>query len=154
MFTCAFLHGSPDHLIFNMLLLWIFGALAVELVGSKWMIITFVITAICGSAFHVFMNPDSRIPTLGASGAVMGFEGLYLGMAVRWRLPDPEVWPMSNPVSPSRLAVVGIIGLVIDYMGFLGGNLGVAYSAHLGGFVGGILLASVAVPMPKAAGQR
>jgi len=82
--SCAFLHGGFDHLFFNMLFLWIFGALTVELVGSKWMLITFVVTAICGSVFHVVMNADSSIPTLGASGAVMGFEGLYLGMAVRW----------------------------------------------------------------------
>lgn len=152
--SCAFLHGGAEHLIFNMLLLWLFGALAVQLVGNKWMLITFVVTAICGSVFHVFMNPDSAIPTLGASGAVMGFEGLYLGMAVRWHLPNPDIWPMDRPIPPSQLAVVGIIGLVIDYMGFLGGNLGVAYSAHLGGFVGGVILGSVAVPMPRVAQPR
>jgi len=150
----AFLHGGFDHLLFNMLFLWLFGALAVELVGSKWMLITFVLTAICGSVFHVFMNAGSPIPMLGASGAVMGFEGLYLGMAVRWHLPDPDIWPMTRPIPPSQLAVLGIMGLAMDYMGFLGGNLGVAYSAHLGGFVGGIMLGAVAVPMPRVAHRR
>ncbi len=154
MLTCAFLHGGFDHLLFNMLLLWVFGALAVELVGNKWMLITFVLTAFCGSVFHVVMNPDSTIPTLGASGAVMGFEGLYLGMAVRWHLPDPEIWPIARPIPPAQLAALGIIGLIMDYMGFLGGNLGVAYSAHLGGFVGGILLGSTIVPMPRVARPR
>jgi len=152
--TCAFLHGGFDHLFSNMLFLWIFGALAVELVGNKWMLITFVVTAICGSLFHVVMNPASPIPTLGASGAVMGFEGLYLGMAVRWHLPDPDIWPMNRPIPPTQLAVLGIMGLAMDYMGFLGGNLGVAYSAHLGGFVGGIVLGSIAVPMPRLAHHR
>lgn len=152
--SCAFLHGGFDHLFFNMLFLWIFGALAVELVGSKWVLITFVVTAICGSVFHVVMNAQSSIPTLGASGAVMGFEGLYLAMAVRWHLPDPEIWPMDRPVPPAQLAVLGIMGLVIDYMGFLGGNLGVAYSAHLGGFVGGLVLGAVVVPMPRLAHRR
>lgn len=152
--SCTLLHGGFDHLFFNMLFLWIFGALAVELVGNKWMLITFVVTAICGSVFHVFMNPESSIPTLGASGAVMGFEGLYLGMAVRWHLPDPEIWPMDRAIPPSQLAFLGIMGLAMDYMGFLGGNLGVAYSAHLGGFVGGIILGSVAVPMPSLARRR
>ena len=152
--SCAFLHGGFDHLFFNMLFLWLFGALAVELVGSKWMLITFVVTAICGSLFHVVMNTDSSIPTLGASGAVMGFEGLYLGMAVRWHLPDPDIWPMTTPIPPAQLAFLGIMGLTMDYMGFLGGNLGVAYSAHLGGFVAGIVLGSVAVPMPRLAHRR
>lgn len=152
--SCAFLHGGFDHLLSNMLFLWIFGALAVELVGSKWMLITFVVTAICGSVFHVVMNAGSSIPMLGASGAVMGFEGLYLGMAVRWHLPDPEIWPMDSPIPPAQLAVLGIMGLTLDYMGFLGGNLGVAYSAHLGGFLGGIVLGSAIVPMPRLAHRR
>lgn len=152
--SCAFLHGGFDHLFFNMLFLWIFGALAVELVGSKWMLITFVVTAICGSVFHVVMNAESPISTLGASGAVLGFEGLYLGMAVRWHLPDPHIWPMSRPIPPSQLAALGIIGLAMDYMGFLGGNLGVAYSAHLGGFVGGLMLGAAIVPMPRLAYRR
>ncbi|PQJ28699.1 rhomboid family intramembrane serine protease [Rubritalea profundi] len=152
--SCALLHGGFDHLLWNMLYLWIFGALAVELVGNKWMLITFVVTAICGSVFHVVMNAGSPISTLGASGAVMGFEGLYLGMAVRWSLPDPEIWPMDRPISPAQLAAFGILGLVMDYMGFLGGNLGVAYSAHLGGFVGGLVLGAFAVPMPRTAHRR
>jgi membrane associated rhomboid family serine protease len=116
--------------------------------------ITFVVTAICGSVFRIVMNAGSSIPMLGASGAVMGFEGLYLGMAVRWHLPDPEIWPMDRPIPPTQLAVLGIMGLTMDYMGFLGGNLGVAYSAHLGGFVGGIVLGSVVVPMPRLAYRR
>ncbi|MEO1858085.1 MAG: rhomboid family intramembrane serine protease [Rubritalea sp.] len=150
----AFLHGGFEHLLFNMLYLWIFGALAVELIGSKWMLVTFVVTAICGSMLHVVMNAGSPIPTLGASGAVMGFQGLYLGMAVRWALPDPEIWPMDRPIPPGQLAILGIIGLVMDYMGFLGGGLGVAYSAHLGGFIGGIVLGAFVVPMPGSARHR
>lgn len=152
--SCAFLHGGFDHLLFNMLFLWIFGALAVELVGSKWMLITFVVTAICGSVLHVVMNAESPIPTLGASGAVLGFEGLYLGMVARWHLPDPHIWPMARAIPPAQLAVVGILGLAMDYMGFLGGDLGVAYSAHLGGFIGGLLLGAVAMPMPRLAHRR
>ena len=152
--SCAFLHGGFEHVFFNMIYLWIFGALAVELVGNKWMLITFFFTAICGSIFHVVMNAESPIPTLGASGSVMGFEGLYLGMAVRWHLPDPHIWPMARPIPPAHLAGLGILGLVMDFMGFLGGNLGVAYSAHLGGFVGGLVLGAVAVPMPRLAHRR
>jgi len=152
--SAAFLHGGIDHLFSNMLFLWIFGALAVELIGSKWMLITFVFTALCGSVFYLAMNADSPIPSLGASGAVMGFEGLYLAMAVRWHLPDPHIWPMSRPIPPGQLALLGIMGLVMDYMGFLGGNLGVAYSAHLGGFVGGLILGSLVVPMPRLAHRR
>ncbi|MFC7339059.1 rhomboid family intramembrane serine protease [Haloferula chungangensis] len=152
--SATFLHEGIDHLLFNMLFLWMFGALAVELIGSKWMLISYVFTALCGSILYVAMNAESPIPSLGASGAVMGFEGLYLAMAVRWQLPDPHIWPMARPVPPAQLAVLGIMGLAMDYMGFLGGNMGVAYSAHLGGFVGGLVLGSFVVPMPRVAHRR
>ncbi|MBK1791095.1 rhomboid family intramembrane serine protease [Persicirhabdus sediminis] len=149
MVSYAFLHGGFEHLAFNMLYLWIFGGLAVQLIGSRWMLIVFFLTAACGCVLHVVMNADSPIPMLGASGAVMGFEGLYLGMVVRWRLPNPKIWPMAHAIPPAHLAALGIIGLVMDYMGYLGGDLGVAYSAHLGGFIGGVVVASLVVPRPR-----
>jgi membrane associated rhomboid family serine protease len=98
----AFLHAGLDHLLGNMLFLWIFAALASELLGARWMLAVFVITAACGGICHVGLNADEAIPMLGASGAVMGFEGLYLAMAVRWHLPDPHVWPMSNHHAPTH----------------------------------------------------
>ncbi|MFC4992742.1 rhomboid family intramembrane serine protease [Rubritalea tangerina] len=152
--SCALLHGGIDHWMFNMLFLWIFGGLAMKLLGSKWMIMSFLFTAVCGTLLHVVLNSESEVPMLGASGAVLGFEGLYLAMAVRWRLPDPDIWPMSHPISPAQLAAVGIMGLVTDYMGFLGGTMGVAYSAHLGGFLGGLFLGGCVVPMPGVARER
>ena len=150
----AFLHGSFEHLFFNMVFLWMFAALAAELLGQRWMLFTFVFTAVCGGICHVALNADEMIPMLGASGAVMGFEGLYLGMAVRWHLPAPHVWPMARPIPPAQLAMLGIVGLAMDFMGFMGGSLGVAYGAHLGGFIGGMLLGAAVVPMPRAARAR
>jgi membrane associated rhomboid family serine protease len=154
LFSYAFLHGSVGHLFGNMVFLWIFGALAAELLGQRWMLFTFVFTAICGGILHVALNPTDAIPMLGASGAVMGFEGLYLGMAVRWRLPDPHVWPIARPVTPSRLVILAVVGLLIDFTEFLSGGVGVAYGAHLGGFIGGMLLGAAIVPMPRVALPR
>lgn len=154
LFTPALLHGSPEHLIGNMIFLWIFAALAVELLGARVMLFTFAFTAITGNILHIVLNPDSFIPMLGASGAVMGFEGLYLAIAVRWHLPDPHVWPMARPIAPSRLAMVGIIGLIFDFMGYTSGGTGIAYGAHFGGFIGGLLLGSFFVKMPRVALPR
>jgi membrane associated rhomboid family serine protease len=154
LFTPALLHGNPEHLIGNMIFLWIFAALAAELLGSRVMLFTFFFTAVTGSIVHIALNPDSFIPMLGASGAVMGFEGLYLAMAVRWHLPDPHVWPMARPIAPSRLAMVGIIGLIFDFMGYTSGGTGIAYGAHLGGFIGGLFLGSFLVKMPRVALPR
>jgi membrane associated rhomboid family serine protease len=152
--SCALLHGGADHLIGNMLFLWIFAVLAVELLGHRWMLAVFVVTAVCGSICHVALNPEEMSPCLGASGAVMGFEGLYLGMAVRWHLPDPHVWPMSRPISPGQLAILGILSLALDFSGFMDGASGVAYGAHLGGFIGGIVMGAAIVSKPLMAGQH
>ena len=154
LFGASLLHGNMLHLLGNMLYLWIFAAIAAELLGHRWMIFIFVFTAICGSACHVALNPEETIPMLGASGAVMGFEGLYAGMVVRWRLPDPHVWPIARPVPPAHLAAVGVLGLLMDFSGYLGGDLGVAYGAHLGGFIGGMVLGAAVVPMPRVALPR
>ncbi len=154
LFSVALLHGSPGHLIGNMIFLWIFAALAVELLGSRVMLFTFFFTAITGSMVHIALNPDSYIPMLGASGAVMGFEGLYLAIAVRWHLPDPHVWPMARPIPPSRLAMVGIVGLIFDLMNYTSGGTGIAYGAHFGGFIGGLFLGSFLVKMPRVALPR
>lgn len=154
LFTAALLHGYPGHLLGNMLYLWIFAAIAAGLLGHRWMILIFVFTAICGSICHVALNPTETIPMLGASGAVMGFEGLYLGMAVRWRLPDPHVWPIARPIPPAHLAAVGVLGLLMDFSGYLYGHIGVAYGAHLGGFIGGMVLGGAVVPMPRVAMPR
>jgi membrane associated rhomboid family serine protease len=154
LFTPAMLHADAGHIIGNMTFLWIFGALASELLGYRCMLFVFVFTAITGSLCHIALNPDDIIPCLGASGTVMGFEGLYLAMAVRWHLPDPHVWPMARPIAPSQLAMVAIIGLFFDFMGLTGGDSNVAHGAHLGGFIGGILLGSFFVNMPRVALPR
>jgi membrane associated rhomboid family serine protease len=154
LFTAAMLHASPEHIIGNMIFLWIFAALAVELLGQRWMLFVFVFTAISGNIGHVLLNSDDFFPCLGASGAVMGFEGLYLAMAVRWRLPNPHVWPIARPIEPSRLVLIAILGLITDFMGYTSGDIGVAYGAHFGGFIGGLFLGSFFVKMPRLALPR
>ncbi len=153
--SCAFLHASPEHVLNNMLFLWIFAALAAELLGHRWMLVIFAVTAITGSIFHVVLNAGEFTPMLGASGATMGFQGAYLGMAVRWTLPEPHIWPMSRPVPPGQLALIGAAKVVMDYASLVSHAAGnVAYGAHLGGFVGGLLLTSLVAPRPRGAKVR
>ena len=115
----------------------IFAALAAELLGARWMFGIFFFTAFTGSIFHVVLNAGEVVPMLGASGAVMGFEGAYLGLATRWHLPEPHIWPMSRPVPPGQLALIGVAGVAIDYFSLMSHAPGnIAYGAHLGGFVG------------------
>jgi len=153
--SCAFLHGNFDHVLYNMLYLWIFAALAVDLLGQRWMLLIFFVSAICGSICHTLFHAGEFIPMLGASGAVMGFEGAYLGLATRWHLPEPHVWPMTRAIPPGHLALLALFGVSLDYLSLMshaGG--GVAYGAHLGGFIAGLFLTSLAAPRPKAARAR
>lgn len=151
----AFFHGDAEHVAFNMLFLWIFAALIAELLGHRWMLGVFVVTAITGGLFHVVLNAGEMVPMLGASGAVMGFEGAYLGLVTRWHLPNPHIWPMARPVPPGQLALIGVIGVAIDYTSLMSHAPGnIAYGAHLGGFFGGLALAALAAPRPRGARHR
>lgn len=151
--SCALLHGNIEHISSNMVFFWIFGALLVELLGWRWMLMLFVLTAIAASVTHTAMNREEIAPMLGASGAVMGFEGAYLGLAVRWRLPAPHIWPMSRPITPGQLAFLAAMGVGLDYLSLMtaGSEDRVAYGAHVGGFTMGLLLACTLIPKPRSA---
>ncbi len=151
--SCAFLHGDLGHVAFNMLYFWVFGALLVELLGWRWMLLIFFVTAFGASVTYVIMNREDMIPMLGASGALMGFEGAYLGLAMRWTLPDPHVWPLAQPIPPAHLALVAVVGVGFDYFAIMQGHdSGIAYGAHVGGFTTGLLLAAIAAPRPQGQG--
>ena len=155
LFSCVFLHADLQHLLFNMLFFWMFGAVLLELLGTRWLFILFVVTGVMGSIVHTILNATAPIPVLGASGAVMGFEGAYLALVVRWRLPDPHVWPIAHPISPTRLAVIAIIGIVGDYNGLMNhGETNIAYGAHIGGFIAGLFVAGFLAPRPRLAQPR
>lgn len=140
----AFLHGDIGHVFFNMLYLWIFAALAIRHLGRLWFVLIFVLTAIGGGIAHTLLDPTDTTSMLGASGAVMGFEGAYLGLAVRYRLADPHIWPMAHPIPPGQLAALGVIGVAFDFRDvFLGSADFIAHGAHIGGFVVGLFITSL-----------
>lgn len=148
LFTAALLHGGVEHILLNMLFLWLFAGLVGELLGTRWMLVIFVVTAICGYVGDALLRSGSTIPSLGASGAVMGFEGAYLGLAVRWSLPWPRIWPIAHPIPPMRLVILALAGFFLDISGVVGGQTGIAYGAHLGGFISGLFLTSFVTPKP------
>lgn len=148
--TYAFLHADLEHLLFNMIYLWIFGYLISELLGQRWTFLIYLLTALGGSVCYVIFNSDSAIPMLGASGAVSGFQGAYLGLAVRFSLPHAFVWPLASPVSPTALGILVGIWFYLDLSGSLGSDSGgIAFATHLGGFVTGLFLTSFVTPRPK-----
>src|ERR1041385_108162 len=77
-FTSMFLHGSWSHVIGNMWFLWIFGDNIEDYLGHFKYIAFYLICGIASGLAHVFLNPESALPTLGASGAISGVLGAYL----------------------------------------------------------------------------
>lgn len=151
--TAGFLHGDASHLFGNALFLWLFGVVVSELCGWRWMLAAFLVTAIGGSVGQILLNPESPIPVLGASGGLMGLMGFYFGLAFQRTRPPSHVWPLARPVDSSQLAAAGVVSVALDFMGIADGNQGIAYGAHIGGFITGIMLSTLAdrfVRSPKS----
>jgi membrane associated rhomboid family serine protease len=150
--TSMFMHGSWAHLGGNMLYLWIFGDNIENRLGHKRYILFYLITGIIASLSHVFSTvmstQNSMVPSLGASGAISGVLGAYLMMFPKRTV---RMFVIRTVVSvPSYVALGGWIALqVISGLGLLGGSSGggVAYAAHIGGFIAGLLLVKFFDPL-------
>ncbi|HMQ29232.1 MAG TPA: rhomboid family intramembrane serine protease [Chloroflexaceae bacterium] len=146
MFTAMFLHGGLAHLIGNLVFLWIFGDNVEAALGKGWFLPFYLVCGLAATLAQYATAPLSTIPNLGASGAISGVLGAYLvlfpGAKVR-----VFIWPFSLFVGTPAVPAVIWIGLWFALQLFsgvqgLGGPAvgGVAFWAHIGGFVAGALL--------------
>ena len=139
--TSMFLHGSWMHLLGNMLYLWIFGNNIEDVMGHVRFIIFYVVCGVCAALTHAVIDPASAIPMVGASGAISGILGAYLLLFPRARvlILAPYIWTTYVPAGV-------VLGLWFVMQVFSGGASlgtkggGVAFFAHVGGFVAGMLL--------------
>lgn len=144
-FTSMFMHGGWMHLIGNMLFLWVFGDNVEEAMGHGKFFAFYLLTGLAASAAHIMLNLGSTIPSLGASGAISGILGGYLVMFPKQRV---RVLIGRAVTQMPALAVIGLWAAFQFISGF--GQLaqteqtgGVAYAAHVGGFVAGLALVFV-----------
>lgn len=154
MITAGFMHGDLAHWGTNMVYFWMFGSLLAELIGRWRTLGVFVVTAFAGSACDAYLRSSEMVPSLGASGGVMGLEGAYLGLALRFMLPNPETWPLARPISPAQLVIFALIGIAFDLRGLWQGIGNTAYGAHLGGFLVGVVLTGLLLPLKHVAYPR
>lgn len=144
LFWAMFMHGGWAHIGGNMLYLWIFGDNVEDRMGHVKFIIFYLLCGLLASGAHIFFGPDSKIPSLGASGAIAGVLGAYLVLFPHQRVR--VIVPMgifSQLTELPAIIVIGLWGLLQFIGGF--GTLGregggVAYMAHIGGFVAGLAL--------------
>jgi membrane associated rhomboid family serine protease len=136
--TNIFLHGSLLHLIGNMLFLWVFGDNVEDAMGHLRFLVFFLVCGAAASLTHAFIDPVSHRPLIGASGSVSGVVAAYLIL-----YPRVRIWGLFLKGIPLRLPAYWAIGFwfVLQFASaFLGGDDGVGWFAHLGGFVVGALL--------------
>jgi membrane associated rhomboid family serine protease len=143
LFTAMFLHGSPLHLAGNMLYLWIFGDNVEEVLGRFRFVIVYLACGVIATIFQVIANPNSIIPTLGASGAIAGVMGMYVIWFPHNRI---RVLVFRFVTEMPAAIVIGIwIGIqILEGVGSfsrLGQTGGVAYLAHVGGAITGVVAA-------------
>lgn len=141
--TSIFIHGGVDHLLWNMVFLWAFGYVTSQVLGQWWVLAAFFICGICGMVLQVWLDAGSNISIIGASGAISGLAGLYLGLALRWQLPDPDVWPLARPIPPLQLGLFAVVGFLGDVYFLSNHAQGIAYGAHIGGFLSGLAIAAI-----------
>lgn len=136
--TYMFLHGDWWHLGGNMLFLWVFGDNIEDAMGSIRFTLFYLLTGVAAGLAHVYMNPGSDAPLIGASGAIAGIIGAYLVLYPRVRM-----WSLAFMRLPLKLpAFVVIAAWVATQIFFVYFEVqdGTAWWAHIGGFVSGVLL--------------
>lgn len=145
--SSQFLHGGWLHLVGNLWMLHLFGDNVEDRMGSKRFLVFYLSCGLVAGLVHVFSDPASAVPTIGASGAVAGVMGAYLLLFPRSRiivLVPILFYPLFFQVS--ALLFLGVWFAIQYFSGFssslLGGETigGVAYWAHVGGFLAGMLL--------------
>lgn len=143
LFTSMFMHGGWMHLIGNMLYLWIFGDNIEDSMGHWRFIVFYLLCGIAADAVHVFLNATSTIPTIGASGAISGVLGAYLILHPHNRVLIAI--PLGFFIHTARIPAIWVLAfwflLQLYNAGMVSkGQGGVAFDAHIGGFVAGMLL--------------
>jgi membrane associated rhomboid family serine protease len=145
--TSMFLHANLLHVGGNMLFLWIFGNNVEDRLGELKFIVLYLASGIAGSLLQVFITPTSTVPMLGASGAISGLLAAYV-----LYFPRARVLTYIVPIFIVTISAYVFIGYWIALqalnaylnLGVAGG--GVAFFAHIGGFVTGLVLAILLRP--------
>jgi membrane associated rhomboid family serine protease len=147
LFTSMFLHGGWMHLLGNMLFLWVFGRNVEDLIGSGRFLLFYLVCGVAAGIVHVLVNSNSRLPTIGASGAIAGVMGAYVIKFPRARI----VTLIPLFVFFTTIEIPAVILLVFWFASQFFNGLGslattdytgggTAWFAHIGGFITGMLL--------------
>lgn len=136
--TYGFLHGSPTHILFNMLALWMFGGAIERLFGSRPFLIYYLICVVGAAIAQLVVIrffTGGYYPTVGASGGVFG-----LLLAFGMMFPHQRIMLLFPPIPMPAWVFVTGYGVIELFLGVTGTQAGVAHFAHLGGMAAGFLM--------------
>ena len=145
--TSIFLHGGWMHLIGNMWFLWIYGDNVEDILGHSQYLIFYLLCGLAATMVHVLFNGDSRVPTIGASGAIAGVMGAYVV-----KFPHSKITtlvPVFVFITTMEIPayIILLYWFVIQFFSGVGSvghshlsQGGVAWFAHIGGFLAGVAL--------------
>ena len=143
LFTSMFLHGGFMHLAGNMLFLWIFGDNLEDEMGHLGFAVFYIASGLGAGLIHVLTAPYSTVPTIGASGAIAGVMGGYLLLYPKAKVDILIILIVFIRILPIPAWIMLGLWFAMQFLGGIGSDPnagGVAYWAHAGGFVVGLLL--------------
>lgn len=148
--SMQFLHGGFLHIISNMLFLWVFGDDVEAAFGKFWFPFFYLLAGVLGGLTQYILAPTSTVPMLGASGAIAGVLGAYFALfpssRIKTLIPIFLV-PLIIEIPASIMLVYWFFTQVLNetfaFTGTIASAGGVAYAAHIGGFISGWIIAKV-----------
>ncbi len=149
-FTSMFLHGGWMHVLGNMWFLWIYGDNVEDVMGHGRYLLFYLLCGAAAAMTHIVFNLDSRLPTVGASGAIAGVMGAYLIKFPRARiitLVPVFIFLTTFEIPAAFILVYWFLLQTVSGFGCIGyshlSQQGVAWFAHVGGFVSGMILVNL-----------
>jgi membrane associated rhomboid family serine protease len=154
-FTAMFMHGSWSHIIGNMIFLWAFGPEVEDLMGRGRYLVFYLLGGVVAALAQVAAAPDSTVPNLGASGAIAAVMGAFLVTFPQDRIRSLLViFVFVRVAYVPAVLLIGVWGLIqflsLGAISQQPSGGGVAYAAHVGGFIFGTVAARLFTP----GGQR
>jgi membrane associated rhomboid family serine protease len=150
--TSMFSHGGWMHLIGNMWFLWIFGDNLEDRMGPVRYLLFYLVCGLAAAAAQIFSMPSAMVPMVGASGAIAGVLGGYILLYPHARVRC--LWILFILITTIRVPAWLLLGLWFVSQFAIPDSAGVAYLAHVGGFVAGLILVKLFVTSRPAAYRR
>lgn len=146
-FTSMFMHGGWLHLIGNMLFLWIFGNNIEDYMGPVKFILFYILSGLAAISLYTLFGPSSKVPLIGASGAIAGVMGAYIVLFPKADITVLIVFFLIQFIVVPAKIVLGIWFFLQLFMSLTGTSSGggVAWMAHVGGFLFGYIVMKVSV---------